>query len=295
MNRMFFIDPNAHAARQAAAWEETRPEDAALMTKLATHPQADWFGDWTREPELEIGARVTQITGVGALPILVFYTIPYRDCGFYSAGGANDPASYRAWMEAAAAGIGERPAVVILEPDALTLTDCLTVAQTIERYDLLRFAIDVLEGLPQTDVYIDAGNATWLAPGEAAARLDRAGIAQATGFALNVANFHPTPASTVYGHAVSAAITTRDTTPFVIDTSRNGNGPWETDDAEAWCNPPGRALGHPPTTDTGDDLVDAWLWIKVPGESDGECRGHPPAGQWDPEYALELVRNANLA
>ncbi|RKN54957.1 endoglucanase, partial [Streptomyces klenkii] len=76
---------------------------------------------------------------------------------------------------------------------------------------------------------------------------------------------------------------------FVIDTSRNGNGPYEGTD-EPWCNPPGRALGDAPTAGTGDPLVDAYLWIKRPGESDGECRGGPPAGQWWPEYALALAR-----
>ncbi|GFH79734.1 hypothetical protein Sgou_44040 [Streptomyces gougerotii] len=81
--------------------------------------------------------------------------------------------------------------------------------------------------------------------------------------------------------------------PFVVDTSRNGNGPFtDGDPAERWCNPPGRALGEAPTTRTGDDLVDAYLWIKRPGESDGECKGGPKAGQWWPEYALGLAKAA---
>lgn len=288
----FFADPDSSAAGQAEAWRTERPDDAALMDQLAAVPQADWFGDWTTDPEGEIGDRVTQIVDEEALPVFVFYAIPSRDCGLYSAGGVNDPAAYRAWIEAAAMGIGERPAVIILEPDALAQIDCLEPEQATERFDLLAFAVETLEGLPQVDVYIDAGNADWLPPAEMAARLDQTGIGQATGFALNVSNFHTTEASTEYGHLISAAIESREDTPFVIDTSRNGNGPWESDDPETWCNPPGRALGHPPTTETGDDLVDAWLWIKTPGESDGACRGHPAAGQWDPEYALELARNA---
>ncbi|MYR13850.1 endoglucanase, partial [Streptomyces sp. SID724] len=48
----------------------------------------------------------------------------------------------------------------------------------------------------------------------------------------------------------------------------------------------------PPTTDTGDDRLDAYLWIKRPGDSDGTCRGGPPAGDWWPEYALGLARRA---
>jgi endoglucanase len=98
---------------------------------------------------------------------------------------------------------------------------------------------------------------------------------------------------------------------FVIDTSRNGQGPWAAPagkytDAEVWCNPPGRGLGLRPTTDTGQELIDAYLWIKVPGESDGQCyrgtggptdpeRGmvDPAAGQWFPQQARELIQLAN--
>ncbi|MCC3773203.1 glycoside hydrolase family 6 protein, partial [Streptomyces sp. UNOC14_S4] len=58
---------------------------------------------------------------------------------------------------------------------------------------------------------------------------------------------------------------------------------------EPWCNPPGRALGTPPTTATGSPLIDAYLWIKRPGESDGTCRGAPPAGHWWADYALRLA------
>jgi endoglucanase len=100
---------------------------------------------------------------------------------------------------------------------------------------------------------------------------------------------------------------------FVIDTSRNGQGPWTPSvsypDAQDWCNPPDRGLGVQPTTNTGNPLVDAYLWVKIPGESDGECtRGlgpggttvdpewgliDPRAGGWFPEMALDLVHNAN--
>ena len=69
----------------------------------------------------------------------------------------------------------------------------------------------------------------------------------------------------------------------VIDTSRNGQGPWAPTvsypDKQDWCNPPDRGLGYQPTANTGAALVDAYLWIKIPGESDGTCtRGLGPAG-----------------
>ena len=100
---------------------------------------------------------------------------------------------------------------------------------------------------------------------------------------------------------------------FVIDTSRNGQGPWTPatsyPDPQVWCNPPGRGVGLRPTADTGNPLLDAYLWIKIPGESDGECtRGlgpagqtvdpewgviDPPAGRWFRQMALQLAQNAN--
>jgi|SRR5579884_1321194 len=102
------------------------------------------------------------------------------------------------------------------------------------------------------------------------------------------------------------------TTHFVVDTSRNGQGPWTppathpAGDPQTWCNPPDRGLGLRPTANTGQPLLDAYLWVKIPGESDGQCyrwtsgpldpvRGtaDPAAGQWFPAMALELARNAN--
>ena len=80
---------------------------------------------------------------------------------------------------------------------------------------------------------------------------------------------------------------------FVIDTSRNGQGPWQPPagvypDPQDWCNPPDRGLGLRPTANTGTPLLDAYLWVKIPGESDGECtRGLGPAGTTvDPEWGL---------
>jgi hypothetical protein len=62
---------------------------------------------------------------------------------------------------------------------------------------------------------------------------------------------------------------------------RNGQGPWTapdgayTGDAQTWCNPPGRGLDLRPTVRTRNLLLDAYLWIEPPGESDGSCtRSH---------------------
>lgn len=57
--------------------------------------------------------------------------------------------------------------------------------------------------------------------------------------------------------------------------------------------PRGRALGDPPRAVDDGTHLDALLWVKLPGESDGSCNGGPPAGQWWQDVALELARNAS--
>jgi endoglucanase len=131
---------------------------------------------------------------------------------------------------------------------------------------------------------------------------------------------------------------------FVVDTSRNGNGPNDMSayaaapynqppsvisglQAGNWCNPPGAALGTLPQALPRPDtfpLLDAYLWVKTPGQSDGQCniaggarawdysaynpwnwdatqqqqndplwgRQDPAAGAWFPHQALQLARNA---
>ena len=75
---------------------------------------------------------------------------------------------------------------------------------------------------------------------------------------------------------------------FVIDTSRNGNGPL----GNEWCNPPGRALGKEPTCNTEQEHCDAFLWVKIPGESDGKKNKGPKAGKFWGTMAEELVSNS---
>jgi endoglucanase len=172
------------------------------------------------------------------------------------------------------------------------VTGCLARSKRAERRGLLRFAALTLGAGPQTHVYLDAGNPGWIRPVARLARpLRAAGVAVADGFALNVSNFFGTERTVRYGRALSRRLGGEH---FVVDTGRNGNGPSRTDaGGPRWCNPPGRALGRDPTTSTGRQGVDAYLWVKEPGVSDGSCRaGAPPAGVWWPEYALELVRNA---
>jgi len=282
-----YVDPRSHARLQAERWAATRPADAAVMARLARRPHAGWFGEGSADIRSAVAGRVRTAARAGALPVLVAYRVPFRDCGAHSAGGARSSRAYRRWIRGFAAGVAGRRAAVVLEPDALAGLDCLSARRRRERLGLLRYAVRVLAALPGVAVYLDAGHSAWQSAAVAARRLRAAGVSRARGFSLNVSNFRTTADEIAYGSAVSARVGGK---PFVVDTSRNGAGPAR---GGEWCNPPGRALGRPPTARTGRRLVDAYLWIKVAGESDGPCRGGPPAGAWWPSYALELARRAS--
>ncbi|MEU9453770.1 glycoside hydrolase family 6 protein [Streptomyces sp. NPDC048277] len=284
----FWVNPDSNAARQVKAYAKAGKDgDAEQIRKIAAQPTGEWIGPENPEQEARGFTEAAQQSDRTAL--LVLYDIPHRDCGQYSQGGAADGNAYRAWIDGVAQGIQDRPATVVLEPDAvLHLVDGCTQAQfQEERYSLLNYAIGKLKSLKNTKVYLDAGNAGWGHPDQIYQPLQRAGVAQADGFAVNVSNFYSTQDSIAYGKQLSAKVGGKH---FVIDTSRNGNGPYGSGNPdERWCNPPGRALGETPTTKTADPLVDAYLWVKRPGESDGTCKGGPQAGDWWPTYALKLA------
>lgn len=212
--------------------------------------------------------------------MLAVYAIPGRDCGNHSGGGVEE-SEYAQWIDEVAAGIQGNP-FIVLEPDALAqLGDCDGQG---DRVGLLQYAAEQLTAAGGR-VYIDAGHSGWLSPGDAADRLNQIGFDHAVGFALNTSNYNPTAAEQAYGEQISALT---GGASYVIDTSRNGNG-----SNGEWCNPRGRALGEQPRTVDDGTALDALLWVKLPGESDGSCNGGPAAGAWWQEIALEMAENAS--
>jgi len=282
-----FVDPNMHSVKQADAWRAQRPEDAALMDKIATQPQAEWLGEWSGAVKLFVRQKMNQYAEVNAMGLFIVYNIPDRDCGQHSKGGAKSADAYLEWIDKVATGAEDGKSVMILEPDALSLLEkCTVKAKHAERYKLLADAIRIFKARPNIHVYLDAGNARWLAPEQIAEHLNAAGLEYADGFSLNVSNYVATDETIAFGKKVSALT---NGAHFVIDTARNGNGAAP---GNEWCNPDGRALGIPPTIDTGEPLCDAFLWLKRPGESDGACNGGPRAGEWWPAAALGMAKRS---
>ena len=382
--RLFTPPPDTGAVQQIAQLAKAHKwSDALALTKMAATPQAVWFTKGTpAEVKKSVQKTMAQARLTHTIPVLVAYDLPFRDCAQYSAGGAADTASYLAWIDGFAAGIGSGQAIVLLEPDGLGIIPWYTTINnsqdwcqpaelnpataSADRFAQVNGAVDRLTALANTSVYLDGTHSSWLGVGDAADRLHKAGVEKADGFFLNVSNYEPSPNLAKYASWVSQCLwygtntaeggwrvghfdycasqyypaTPTDFSTWgltdqwytenvtnaanppsspdvlahaVIDTSRNGQGPWAAPagspagDPQVWCNPPGRGLGLKPTLNTGNPYVDAYLWIKIPGESDGQCtrwapaggidpvRGYadPAAGDWFGQMALELVHNAS--
>jgi cellulose 1,4-beta-cellobiosidase len=99
---------------------------------------------------------------------------------------------------------------------------------------------------------------------------------------------------------------------YITDTSRNGVPDARTDQTQPcsqWCNIRGTGLHFKPTTETsstGLSIIDAFVWAKVPGESDGTSNSSasnfdahcasdesfqpaPQAGVWFPQFFKMLA------
>ncbi|HEU0172311.1 MAG TPA: glycoside hydrolase family 6 protein [Acidimicrobiales bacterium] len=400
-----YVPPPQRGAKQQIAELTAQGNQGAadLIRAITKTPQAVWFeGGTPGSVKQDVRLTVTRAAATRSIPVLVTYNIPFRDCAQFSAGGATTRAEYEAWIDGFAAGIGNRDAIVILEPDGLGIipwydpygsadgsgvlewcqpaeADPATAAS--ERFAMLNHAVDALADLPNVTTYLDGTHSAWLGSGDIADRLVQAGVDNADGFYLNVSNYQFTANNVQYGRWISQCVAyatevvagdffgcpnqywnggplpakiaellgewtgvaldrfgewsdasddptlntsginlrystmlgdIEPTARYVIDTSRNGQGPWQPPvypDPQDWCNPPDRGLGLAPTLATDHPLLDAYLWVKTPGESDGECtRGLGPAGEtvdpewgmidpgagdWFPEMALELAANAD--
>ncbi|MEV6030238.1 glycoside hydrolase family 6 protein [Nonomuraea sp. NPDC052116] len=323
----FYSPPEPAATRQAEQWKKDRPEDAELMSRLAAVPHAIRLNQPEARPEVD--ATVTAARQAGGIPVFLINSLPGGEC---RPAAAAELATYQEWIKGIAGTIGQAEAAVILEPGATVkvpgVKDCDPQGSVDQRYDALRQAVQTLKANPNTAVYLDGSQDYYPGTAIMAERLIRAGIDRADGFFLNTAAYQPTEKSVAYGKALSACVSVQRATGakdcpsggkvdpatmphFVVDTARNGQGSWapppkKYPDPQTWCNPPGRGVGDRPTTDTGEELVDAYLWIARAGSSSGRCRRgeggekdpergvvSPEAGEWWPDLALERAEKAN--
>ncbi len=290
--KKLYVEPNGNAAKQSAKIKPVDPAGSAIMERVSRIPISLWLGEWVADPQKTVDDMLTKAGE--SLCVFTVYAVPQRDCGSLSAGGVSTAADYAAFVGKIAAGLKNRLAIVILEPDGLAVTHCLSTEKLAERHAMMSSAVDVLTAAG-AKVYIDAGDSNWIPSDKMAESLKAAGVAKAAGFALNVSHFEPEANEHLYAAELRKILGT--TAHYVVDTSRCGQGKYEAQTGEdediEWCNPPGRGYGRAPTLETKKSGLDAILWIKRPGESDGAAFGGPAAGKWWDDYALNLAWRAN--
>lgn len=283
-----YRDPSSAVVR----WVGANPGDsrtAVIRDKIASQPQARWFANFNPSTvQSEVSGHISAANAAQQIPVLAVYEITNRDCGGASAGGAPDLNQYQTWVSNFARGLGNQTVIIVLETDSLALLTCLSSGEINARNEAISTATRTIKSAnPNAKVYLDGGHSTWNSAGETANRLRAAGVQYADGFFTNVSNYNSTSSEANFGRAVISALNGMGISGKrqVIDTSRNGgaSGDWCGDDNTD------RRIGQYPTTSTGDANIDAYLWVKPPGEADG-CRF--TAGSFQPELAYSLANGA---
>ena len=260
-------------------------EKYPLASTIFEYPQAFWYGDNPKKPKKWMEKSIQRLLKRAApqLPVFVMYNIPNRDVGQYSKGGAKTRERYIDFVERFAKGIGDTEAIIIYEPDALPHSTLLDKEEQEWRLELMKESLNILTNNCNGIIYVDVGHSNWLSPEVVSDLLNRVSNPKIRGFSVNSCNYRSTKECVKWARKICSI---RKNDYYVIDTSRNGQGPLD----DEWCNPPQRGLGEPPTTNVQHMKCDAYLWIKIPGESDGKCNGGPKAGKFWGEQAEELVK-----
>jgi len=278
--------------------------------------------------------------------VFVVYNLPNRDCSaegsrgelFVDKGGE---ARYQnEFIDVIAAAFAAHPSqkiAVVLEPDSLPnlvtnieVPTCAAAEQIYRRG--IAYAISKLS-MPNVFIYLDAAHAGWLGwpknlPKAVAVFKDvlaqAGGADRIRGFAVNVSNYDPPrepkakksgpddPSQDEVGYVndLAAGLAKVGITGkgYIIDTSRNGRSQIRSTPGN-WCNVKGAGLGERPTVAPAPN-IDAYFWVKTPGESDGTSDrkaarfdencvsddampGAPEAGELFAPYLIELAKNAN--
>jgi len=340
------VNPEYASKVESAA--KAYPADAEAIRKVAAIPTAVWLdtiASVARVPKiLELAEKQQKEAGKTMLSVFVVYDLPNRDCSAKAAAGElaiekEGEARYKSeFIDKIAAGFMAHPnqrIVAIIEPDSLpniatnlNVEKCALSDQVYRRS--IAYAISKLK-LPNVSIYIDAAHAGWLGWGNNTQKIasifkdvltQAGGVDKVRGFATNVSNYNtvsgkdgkklgpqnPSPDEQAYITHLSAALAKEGITgkQFIVDTARNGKlvrGSWS-----SWCNIKGAGLGARPVA-SPIPLVDAYVWVKPPGESDGTtdekaarfdkgCKSvdsmpiAPEGGQWFAEHFVEMVRNA---
>ncbi|KAF5518972.1 1,4-beta-D-glucan cellobiohydrolase CEL6A [Colletotrichum aenigma] len=279
----------------------------------------------------------------------VVYNFPDRDCSAKASAGELAIADggldkykteYINPIAALAKEYSDTRIVFVYEPDGLAnLITNMGVQKCSQAADTYKAATDYAFktlNLDNVAIYVDAGHAGWLgweANLQPTATLyadvyKKAGSPKAVrGLVTNVSNFngwnltsapsYTTPNNNYDESKFHAALTPMLKTAgypanYLVDQGRSGKQPTGQQIWGDWCNVKDAGFGARPTVKTGIDTLDAIVWVKPGGESDGTSNSSatrydekcssgssftpaPEAGTWFQEYFEMLIKNADPA
>jgi hypothetical protein len=232
----------------------------------------------------------------GSIPIFNTYFMHPALGGCPTTGEINAAGpEFRRRVDEMTAGIARRPAVALLELDAIGSSSCIASHGSMSAWEAdLRYEINAVQGLPHTVVYVEAGYSDSNSPRYTARILNAIGVRKIRGFFTNDTHQNWTINEVRWAQKISAMT---GGAHFIVNTADNGHGPKVNRNKVRFgsndlCNPPGRALGPLGTTDTGFNHADAFMWTHPPGNSSG-CGGGPPGGVFWPARAVGLAARAN--
>ncbi|KAK0211168.1 cellulase [Desarmillaria ectypa] len=342
-----YVPPYCAAEVEAAAATITNSSLSAKASAVAEIPTFTWFDLVSKVPDLGTylaeAQSLQKSEGTNYLVQIVVYDLPDRDCAALASNGefsiADDGLNkYKDYIDQIVEQVSQYTdvrVVAVIEPDSLAnLVTNLSVSKCSGAADAYKEGVTyAMQRLSSVGVYmyLDAGHAGWLgwsANLSPAAELfndlyTAAGSPEyVRGLATDVSNYNALSATTAdpvtsgnsnydelhYIEALAPLLTSFPA-HFIVDQGRSGQqnirNAWGD-----WCNVVGAGLGTRPTNDTGSDLIDAIVWVKPPGESDGtsntsssrydsscglsdSATDAPEAGTWFQSYFADLVTNAN--
>ena len=317
--RLLGLDPNALSVSESWATFAGELKSGPLHAKLAADPtlarQVAELSLIASQPEVQ---RISSVSW-GGTPAGIFKQTQKLFCRNLTAdpgavmlintyflhptlGGCPTPAAIRAYLplfrarvNAMAAGVGRRPAVFLLELDAIGSSACVTRRHAMPDWEAaLRYEMNAVRALPHSVVYLEGGYSDANTVAYTSRILNAIGVRKVRGFYVN--GTHEMWTSTEDAYATAIARRTGGA-HFIVDTADNGRGPVlnphpATQGVEDLCNPANRGLGIRDTTHTGLTYGDAYLWTHPPGNSSG-CGGGPPGGTFWPQRAETEAAHAN--
>ena len=257
------------------------PDLAFAISAVEEYSIAAWYTDRlsTADRARMLKDLTTQCSEDTRMTVVV-YGIPKKDCnaGFSSGGTVSNTADYKTFLSDLTTAVGNRKVLNVVEPDSVGLlaeeNGCGVGAGYLEN---LKVAVKALSKNKNAELYVDVGY--WTLEYEAQSSKvvkvmkELAGEGKLKGITINTSNYRSTDQMTKLCTKFQTAMGSTDMT-CIVDTSRNFNEPATTD----WCNIMGAGIGQPPTSETNITNLDYFMWVKVPGESDGTCSDGSEAG-----------------